>query len=133
MRCTTTPAKFLTRNQLASNFVTFFEKLCITIERLAARLPRFEEIQLAMPESKSKVTHRLTESLLKFYADLFEFFQAVALVFSCRARLATVTLRSSLLFDSDTDSLIESVVDSVVDSVIDSVVDSVNDSVNDLD
>src|SRR6266581_3212045 len=47
---------------------------------------------------------------------------------SCRARLATVTLRSSLLFDSDTDSLIES----VVDSIIDSVVDSVNDSVNDL-
>lgn len=74
--------KFLTRNQLASNFVTFFEKLCITIEMLAARLPRFEEIQLAMPESKSKVTHRLTDSLLKFYADLFEFFQAVALVFS---------------------------------------------------
>jgi len=47
----------------------------------------------------------------------------------CQAWLAMVTLQSSLLFDSDTDSLIES----VVDSVIDSVVDSVNDSVNDLD
>lgn len=74
--------KFLRWNQLASNFVPFFEKLCITIERLAARLPRFEEIQLAMPESKSEVTHRLTDSLLKFYADLSEFFQTVASVFS---------------------------------------------------
>ena len=35
----------------------------------------------------------------------------------CRARLATVTLRTSLLRDSDTDSLIESVVDSVNDSI----------------
>ena len=40
--------------------------------------------------------------------------------------MATVTLRSSLLLDSDTDSLVESVVDSVNDSVIGSVNDLVD-------
>jgi hypothetical protein len=71
-------------SQLASNFGTFFEKLCGVLERLAARLPRYEEVFQSLAPNTTTVTSRLSSSFGQLYADLFELFEAVARVFSSK-------------------------------------------------
>ncbi|KAI0477577.1 hypothetical protein GGR56DRAFT_665513 [Xylariaceae sp. FL0804] len=68
--------------QLASHFVTFFEKLCDVVDELAAKLPRYQELYDRLSSGDLKVHPRLTESIRALYTHLFEFFEAVARVFS---------------------------------------------------
>jgi hypothetical protein len=68
--------------QLASNFTTFFEKLTQTVEKLAVILPQYEEVLGSIGSLKNTASQRLRNSLVRFYVDLFDFFQAVARVFS---------------------------------------------------
>ncbi|KAH8882254.1 hypothetical protein GQ53DRAFT_847652 [Thozetella sp. PMI_491] len=70
--------------QLASHFVTFFEKLCITIESIGSRLPRYQEVYDALCSTPSAISQELKSSLQKIYCSLFEFLTAVARVFSTR-------------------------------------------------
>ena len=65
--------------QLASNFVTFFEKLTKVIECVAAALPQYEQCMEIFGNGASE---RLNASLCQVYVDLFEFFQDVARVFT---------------------------------------------------
>ena len=72
-------ALFVTVLKLASNFVTFFEKLTKIVERLGAELPQYRLIEkwcLNMPSDK------LQESACKVYIDIFQFFQSVVRVFT---------------------------------------------------
>ena len=51
------------------------------MEKLGQKLPRYEDILDTVP---SKITERFRASLRNVYVDLFEFFAAVARVFSQR-------------------------------------------------
>ncbi|KAI0451042.1 hypothetical protein F5B21DRAFT_507573 [Xylaria acuta] len=68
--------------QLASHFTTFFEKLCKTIEKLSDRLPRYGELYDSLSTRTGLASPYLKDSLQKLYVDLFQFFEAVARVFS---------------------------------------------------
>ena len=67
------------QHQLASNYTTFFEKLTQTLDRLAQKLPIYDEI--AKHESLWK-SPRLRASLVKVYISIFEFLQSVVRVFT---------------------------------------------------
>jgi hypothetical protein len=68
--------------QLASNFVTFFEKLAKACERIAQELPQYKEIAALSRRSKGQPSLRLRNSLCNVYDGLFKFFQSVARVFT---------------------------------------------------
>ncbi|KAF2181881.1 hypothetical protein K469DRAFT_752715 [Zopfia rhizophila CBS 207.26] len=68
--------------QLASNFTTFFEKLSKLIERLTASLPQYAEFYQTLYSGRKRFSPRLSNSLVRFYVDMLEFFQAIARVFS---------------------------------------------------
>ncbi|KAF2200065.1 hypothetical protein GQ43DRAFT_90178 [Delitschia confertaspora ATCC 74209] len=68
--------------QLASNFTTFFEKLSKLIEKLTATLPQYAEFYQTLCSGDRSFSPRLSNSLVRFYVDMLEFFQAVARVFS---------------------------------------------------
>ncbi|CAI6335391.1 unnamed protein product [Periconia digitata] len=69
--------------QLASNFSTFFEKLTKLIEKLTTRLPHYTEYyESVILTPKYRVSHRLSDSLMRFYVDILDFFQAVGGVFT---------------------------------------------------
>ncbi|KAJ8125434.1 hypothetical protein O1611_g8207 [Lasiodiplodia mahajangana] len=70
--------------QLASHFTTFFEKLCKTIEKLSVSLPRYGELYNAILRRGGLANPYLKDSLQKLYVDLFQFFEAVARVFSSK-------------------------------------------------
>ncbi|KAH6889829.1 hypothetical protein B0T10DRAFT_486893 [Thelonectria olida] len=75
--------------QLASHFVTFFEKLCQVIKRLDATLPRYNEVfeSLAKSSDHARQSERLLSSLRSIFKLLFEFFVAVARVFSKNGKI----------------------------------------------
>lgn len=69
--------------QLASHFVTFFEKLCEVVETLNTRLPRFQELyDSIVKQSTQTLSPALKFSFQRLYCHLFEFYGAVARVFS---------------------------------------------------
>ncbi|KAJ3535001.1 hypothetical protein NM208_g7314 [Fusarium decemcellulare] len=71
--------------QLASNFGTFFEKLCEHLGYLSDVIPRFHEVYASLngdSGSPAKFSPRLPEALVRFYQCLFDFFHAVARVFT---------------------------------------------------
>ncbi|KAK4031405.1 hypothetical protein C8A01DRAFT_51500 [Parachaetomium inaequale] len=69
--------------KLASHFVTFFEKLCDTVEMLNTKLPRYQELYNSLCQAGApSISPRLRSSLLEIYCRLFQFFGAVARVFS---------------------------------------------------
>jgi hypothetical protein len=68
--------------KLASHFVGFFEKLCNIIEILNAKLPRYQELYDKLCVEELVLRPRLQISLQQTYVSIFEFFQAVANVFS---------------------------------------------------
>ncbi|OCL08347.1 hypothetical protein AOQ84DRAFT_42671 [Glonium stellatum] len=65
--------------QLASNFVTFFEKLVTVLERLIESFPQYAMIA---DLCKDKVSTRMKSHLENVYLDIFQFFQSVARVFT---------------------------------------------------
>lgn len=65
--------------QLASGFVTFFEKLAKVIEKIADVLPQYQDIMRIVGERPSE---RLKSSLCQVYGDFFQFFQGVSRVFT---------------------------------------------------
>lgn len=65
--------------KLASNFVTFFEKLTKIVERLGAELPQYSLIEKSFLDMPSD---RLRELVCKVYIDIFQFFQSVVRVFT---------------------------------------------------
>ncbi|KAH7391025.1 hypothetical protein DE146DRAFT_634868 [Phaeosphaeria sp. MPI-PUGE-AT-0046c] len=68
--------------KLANNFTTFFEKLSKLIESLTMKLPQYAEFYETLCSGNSRFSPRLQGSLVEFYVDIFEFFQAIARVFS---------------------------------------------------
>ncbi|KAE8441834.1 hypothetical protein EG329_004287 [Mollisiaceae sp. DMI_Dod_QoI] len=70
--------------QLASHFDSFFEKLCNTIETINAKLPRYQELYDKLCVEPLILRPRLQISLQQTFVSIFEFFQAVANVFSDR-------------------------------------------------
>ncbi|RYP78188.1 hypothetical protein DL771_000665 [Monosporascus sp. 5C6A] len=68
--------------QLASQYVSFFEKLCNVVETVNARLPRYQEVYDRLIEGINPPRPRLKISLQQTYISLFEVFQDVARVFS---------------------------------------------------
>jgi hypothetical protein len=68
--------------KLASNFTTFFEKLSRLIERLTMSLPQYAEFYQSLCSGINRFSPRLETSLVKFYVDMFDLFQAIARVFS---------------------------------------------------
>ncbi|KAF5013300.1 hypothetical protein FDECE_695 [Fusarium decemcellulare] len=71
--------------QLASNFGTFFEKLCEHLGYLSDVIPRFHDVYTSLngdSGSPVKFSPRLPEALVRFYQCLFDFFHAVARVFT---------------------------------------------------
>ncbi|OCL09419.1 hypothetical protein AOQ84DRAFT_375857 [Glonium stellatum] len=67
--------------QLANNYVSFFEKLANTLERIALELPQYEVLPKLWKDLNIKPSPRLRSSLCRLYVDLFVFFQNVARVF----------------------------------------------------
>jgi hypothetical protein len=65
--------------KLASNFISFFDKLGEILEYLGDLLPHYAEI---MEIGKHHVSERFRVSLRNLYLDLFDFFKAVARVFT---------------------------------------------------
>lgn len=45
-------------------------------------LPQYEDILSSLKPESNNVSARLLDSLTRFYGDLFDFFQAIARVFS---------------------------------------------------
>ncbi|KAH6679199.1 hypothetical protein B0J14DRAFT_649592 [Halenospora varia] len=70
---------FLLVLKLASNFTSFFEKLTEILERLCTVLPNYNDIAGII---KDKVSGRFQESLRNLYLDVFEFFRAIARLFT---------------------------------------------------
>lgn len=63
--------------------MTFFEKLCDTVEALNAKLPRYKELYDSLSQvGATPISSRLRDSLSEIYCLLFEFFSAVGRVFS---------------------------------------------------
>lgn len=68
--------------QLASNFISFFEKLASTLEELAAQFPQYDLIAgLCEKLGPDAFSDRVKCSLREAYVDLFRFFQSVARIF----------------------------------------------------
>lgn len=65
-------------SQLASNFSAFYDKLIVTLERLAAEMSQYEGIAL---EFKIESNARIRNHLEKVYMQLFQFFHTAARVF----------------------------------------------------
>ncbi|KAK0649423.1 hypothetical protein B0T16DRAFT_410052 [Cercophora newfieldiana] len=68
--------------QLSSNFVSFFEKLCDTVQQFGERMPRYQELYDAFASRPGAISGQLRRSLLCVYTHIFEFFTAVSRVFS---------------------------------------------------
>lgn len=68
--------------KLASNFSTFFDTLCETLDQLAADFPRFTEVYDSLSRGGSPFSQRLPEALVKFYACIFDFFHSISRVFT---------------------------------------------------
>lgn len=68
--------------QLASHFATFFEKLCDVVEILNLRLPRFQEVYDSLAKQPSALSTALKSSFQRLYSHLFEFYGAIARIFS---------------------------------------------------
>jgi hypothetical protein len=67
--------------QLASNFVTFFEKLSGMLESLSTSMPQYAEILALVMQTPSE---RLKISIRHYYVDLFDIFRSIARVFTKR-------------------------------------------------
>ncbi|TAQ84117.1 hypothetical protein B7494_g7557 [Chlorociboria aeruginascens] len=65
--------------QLASNFITFFEKLGEILRTLCTVMPQFADILLLIDTEQSE---RLKLYIQQYYVDLFEFLKTVARVFT---------------------------------------------------
>lgn len=65
--------------KLASNYITFFEKLVKTLGRILEVLPQYEQVAEMLAEKPSE---RLKSSVCKVYIDLLKFCQGVARVFT---------------------------------------------------
>jgi hypothetical protein len=72
----------LIRRKLASNYVTFFEKLANTLELLSQELPQYDTITEIWTKYKIKPTERFKLLLASVYVDVFQFFRSVALIFT---------------------------------------------------
>ncbi|KAJ8109541.1 hypothetical protein OPT61_g7388 [Boeremia exigua] len=84
--------------QLASNFSAFYDKLIITLERLAAETSQYEGIEL---EVKIESNARLRNHLEKVYVQLFQFFHTAARVFLSNHKLkSTLSVLSDLVWKS---------------------------------
>ncbi|KAI0442752.1 hypothetical protein F4803DRAFT_550773 [Xylaria telfairii] len=68
--------------KMASNFVTFFEKLGNVIEKISTRLPLYTEMLELLRKNNDTLNNSLRHSFYQFYKDLFEFFACVARVFT---------------------------------------------------
>jgi len=68
----------LTIDQLATNFISFAEKLASTITSIAVRLPQYD----ALTSSSVGLSPRMKASITNIYVDLFRFFQGVVGVFT---------------------------------------------------
>ncbi|EHK17642.1 uncharacterized protein TRIVIDRAFT_210425 [Trichoderma virens Gv29-8] len=69
------------RVKLASNFGTFFENLCETLDQLAAEFPQWTEIYISLGRDKHSFSQRLPEALVRFYTCMFDFLHSVSRVF----------------------------------------------------
>ncbi|RSL87483.1 hypothetical protein CDV31_016241 [Fusarium ambrosium] len=65
--------------KLASNFGGFFQKLTSMLSEIGDMLPRYRDILQLSPAC---VSDSFRESLIRLYADVFDFFTAVARVFT---------------------------------------------------
>ncbi|KAH7146235.1 hypothetical protein EDB81DRAFT_934139 [Dactylonectria macrodidyma] len=65
--------------QLASNFDGFFQKLTSMLSEIGDKLPLYQEILRVSP---ADVSESFRDSLVRLYADVFDFFTAVARVFT---------------------------------------------------
>lgn len=72
----------LMNSKLASNFVTFFEKLTTLLERLAMLMPDYAEVLEMSMQGNHQISDRLRSSLKDLYIDLLGFLTAVASVFT---------------------------------------------------
>jgi len=92
--------RILTGRKLSSNFVNFFERLCDTIEEISARMPRYQELYDTFASSPGAISPALRTSMLRVYGHIFDFYTAVARVFSkqcgstCFRTYITVTFHS---------------------------------------
>lgn len=67
--------------QLASNYVTFLEKLANTLESLAKQLPVYTALVDLWTKFSLKPSAQFRSSLGRVYADLFQFYRCVAGMF----------------------------------------------------
>lgn len=68
--------------QLASHYITFFEKLCDVVENLNLRLSRYQEVYESLNKQPGPFSPALKSSFERVYCHLFEFYSAVARIFS---------------------------------------------------
>lgn len=67
--------------QLASNYVTFFEKLANTLQRLGGVIPQYDILLDLWKKENVQPSPRLRASLINVYRDLFQFFKGVTRIF----------------------------------------------------
>ena len=92
--------------KLASNFVTFFEKLTALLERLAMLMPDYAEVLEISMQGNHQISDRLRSSLQDLYVDLFGFLTAVASAFTRKSgsRLPAFKIFGTLLTNYSSES-----------------------------
>ncbi|KAL1850418.1 hypothetical protein Daus18300_012952 [Diaporthe australafricana] len=100
--------------QLAGQFVSFFEKLCNVVETLNARLPRYQELYDSLVKQPAAWCPSLQCAFQRLYCHLFEFYGAVARIFSkkCGKLRRTPFVVTSLMwqpFDTRFQNILEKI------------------------
>ena len=68
--------------QLAGNFISFFEKLNKTLDRITKAFPAYGEIELIVKTRRIPLSSQVTHSLGRVYRDIFSFLHDVVGVFT---------------------------------------------------